>query len=258
MDAHRATTIDLSSPQARADPYPAYAALRREQPVYRDAKRNVFIVSRYADVVGVLRDADGFSTRLASFETTLLGAEPQAHARVRRIVGRGFAAARVKKLTALVEARASDLVERLVGRDGCDLIAALARPLPLLVVAALLGLDQARLPDLARWSRAILNRRNRSTAAAAAKEIRSAREFFASHIAALGRGRGDEHVAPFFAKPAPDEGLTIDELVDVAMLLIVAGTVTTQSLIGSSLLMLVQDQACQARLRVDAQAIPLY
>src|SRR5688572_1620378 len=92
-------TIDVSSPEVQWDPYPAYAELRRNHPVYRDPTTGFWLVSRYADVANVLKDADLFSSKQSSFEHSLLGADAPLHTRVRRAVAPLFTAARLAAFT---------------------------------------------------------------------------------------------------------------------------------------------------------------
>jgi pimeloyl-[acyl-carrier protein] synthase len=260
MDLHSRLAIDLSSPETRQDPYAAYARLRRDCPVYHNAARKVWTVSRYADIARALRDTEAFSSRAASFETVLAGADGHAHARVRRIVGRAFTTARVKELTGLVRSLAGDFVERIAARRECELIGDLALPLPLSVIAAMLSIDRGRFDDLGRWSAAIMRSGNpslsKSDLVACKSLMQECKTFVDHHITQLASSPGDQYRAPFLTGSADKEELTFDEQVEVGMLLIVAGMETTVRLIGNSVLVLLQDPAWQDRLRSDLRLIP--
>src|SRR5216684_5391360 len=143
--------IDLFSPAVRQDPYPAYAELRRKAPVHHDTRRNLWLIGRYADVERVLSESEIFSSRGTSREN-LLGADAPVHTRVRSVVKRAFTSTRITALQGMIRPLAEELTDRTVVRGTCEIIEDLAVPLPLSVVASMLGIDAARLGDLRRWA----------------------------------------------------------------------------------------------------------
>src|SRR5205807_1209995 len=124
------------------DPYPTYDELRKNHRIHYDPVRDLWTVSRYADAVRVLKSPDDFTSALASFESTLLGAEPQAHARVRRLTGRIFTAEQTSALAHFIRTTAQELVNRVSAQGRCELVSALAAPLPIAVIALILGIDR--------------------------------------------------------------------------------------------------------------------
>src|ERR1700716_2064596 len=128
--------IDLFSIQVSQDPYSAYAELRRSGSVAHDERRGLWLVSRYADVARVLAEPEVFSNRGVSIENTLLGADSNAHARVRNIVKQAFTSARIRALEGMIRTIAQDLVDRMAVRAQCELVEDLAARLPMLVIAS--------------------------------------------------------------------------------------------------------------------------
>jgi cytochrome P450 len=254
--------FDLVSPEIRQNPYPVYDELRRNWPVYYDAARKLWVISRYADLIQVLREPEAFSSCLASFNPTLHGADGPDHARVRRVVGRLFSARRVKRLGDLVRSLAHDLVERIAARGQCELIGDLAGPLPQTVVAWMLGIELGRLDDVRRWSAAIMHAGNDSLSdrerRAYFDQACECRTFLMHHLHQLAREPRGEHLAPFLTGIEDDDGLSVSEQVDISMFLMAAGAETTTLLIGNSMLVLLEDPAYQRRLRADARLIPAF
>lgn len=152
-------TFDPFAPRFLADPYPAYAQLRREAPCHHETSRDVWMVTRHADVIAVLRSPSVFSSaqgaglmRVDDPERggILVSTDPPRHTSLRRVVQRAFTD-RIEDLAPRVDA----LVDRAVGAGEIDAIRDLAEPLPVAVTASLLGLQPDDTSSFAGWSDAI-------------------------------------------------------------------------------------------------------
>jgi cytochrome P450 len=252
----RAASVSFSTDKIRQNPYPAYEELRRSAPVSHDSRTGLWFVSRYDDVRRVLTDPSTFSNKNTSAEATLLGADAEAHGRVRNVVKQAFTAARIKALDGSIRSLAHDLVAR-AARGACEIVGEIALPLPLTVVAWMLGIDEARLPDLRRWSEAILRygARGQSGRETEHPDIAECRRFLADHMERAKREPGGGWVTDLLIAQVGPDCLTLAETVDVGFLLVVAGTETTTNLIGNAALLLADDRQRQARLRSDPQSI---
>ncbi len=158
-------------PEVTRDPYPAYAALRREAPIYR-TPLGFLAVSRYADALAILRDPARFSSaamaalvdevKSQSLDMahqggeTLLGTDPPRHTRLRKIVNRAFTPRRIAALEPRIRELARELMAAIPEDRVWDLVSALAVPLPVMVIAEILGVDTARRVDFKRWSEELL------------------------------------------------------------------------------------------------------
>ncbi len=253
----QAAGVNLFTEEVRRNPYPAYEELRRSAPVSHDTRRGLWLVSRYHDVRRVLTDPASFSNKNTSAETTLLGADLEAHARVRNVVKHAFTAARIKALEESVRSLADDLVGRGAARGACEIIGEIATPLPLTVVAWMLGIDQARLPDMRRWSQAILlyGTHGHSGLEPEHPEVAACRRFLADHMKQAKRKPCGGWVTELLVAETGPDCLTLAEMVDIGFLLIVAGTETTTNLIGNAVMLLAADRQRQDRLRSGLQSI---
>jgi cytochrome P450 len=217
-----------TGPPFGQNPYPYYARLRRDSPVFRTpGTAAVYLVSRYAGVSAVLSDPETFSSADSSLTDALIGMDAGAHSRMRRSVQRSFTLARVRELADRVQEIVRDAMQGFATGAPFDVMGALAEPMPLLVIADVLGIDRARLADLRRWSVAIATHDERESAAC--------RAFLEQHFAA--RSMHDD--------------LASAEQAAIGMLLIVAGSETTMNLVGNAALIVARNAALQAWLREE-------
>ena len=156
-------------PAFRDNPYPHYPALLSGAP----RKFNVFIpttlVARYADCLAVLRDPEHFSSRppamLAQLRaefgpfagaTTMLDSDPPVHTRLRRLVTRAFTSRRVKDIEPRIRAIAEELLGRIARKGDFDLMNDFAGPLPVIVIAEMLGVPAEEHTQFKTWSNQII------------------------------------------------------------------------------------------------------
>ena len=148
------------------DPYPAYAAMRERGPVHRSLLAGAWLFTRHADIDAILRDHRRFSSdpRRGTLtprqerllpppdEFTLLFLDPPDHTRLRALVNKAFARRPVAALEPRIRAVLGDLLDRIDDPAGFDLMAAVARPLPIVVVAGMLGVPPEDRDRFALWS----------------------------------------------------------------------------------------------------------
>jgi pimeloyl-[acyl-carrier protein] synthase len=250
---------ELFSEEVRQNPYPAYDELRRAASIPYSRQRKAWLIARYDDVAEVLSDQRRFSTKGTSAETTLLGADLADHARVRGIVKGAFSSTRLSNLGDAVRKLVDDLLDPVVARGKCELIADLAAPLPLTVVAWMLGIDIARRDDLRRWSAAILRegkkRPPQPGRGEIPDEVSQCRSFLADHFRRAESEPTGGWVTDWLAGCGGNERLTLAEMIDIGFLLIVAGTETTTNLIGNATLALTNGSQWQGRILAEPALI---
>ncbi|HYJ79913.1 MAG TPA: cytochrome P450, partial [Longimicrobiaceae bacterium] len=170
--------IDLGSPAFKANPHPAYARLRAEAPVFRSSlgwRRPAWLVARYDDVAALLRDPrfakDPLNARppgrgasgpwvpgfLRPLTRNMLDLDAPDHTRLRALVQKAFTPRLVEELRPRVQELVDDLLSRARRKGEADLIRELALPLPLTVIAELLGVPAADQSRFHRWSDRILS-----------------------------------------------------------------------------------------------------
>lgn len=231
-----------------ADPYPAFAALRETAEVHRHDGLGIAVAVSHAASAAVLRhrglgriwtDAQPLE-RFASFNllhrNSLLENEPPAHTRLRRLIAGAFGRGHVQRLRPMVAELADGMVDRLaagIAADGsADLLEHLAQPLPVAVIAELLGVPAEDGPRLVVLSNSIvkmyeygLAEEERDAAEAAAAE-------FVEYLRELAKRRGAEPGDDIVSDLLRSE-LTEDELVATAVLLLMAGHEATVNVIGN-------------------------
>ena len=228
-----------------ADPYPAFARLRESGEVHRHDELGLAITVSHAASAAVLRhrglgriwtDATPLE-RFTSFNllhrNSLLENEPPAHTRLRRLIAGAFGRGHVQRLAPMVAELANGMVDQLAGKiaaDGeADLLEFLAQPLPVAVIAELLGAPEADRSLLVPWSNAIVKMYEYALPAAEQDAAERAAGEFVAYLRELAeRPLGDDLISDLRRG-----GLTPDELVATAVLLLMAGHEATVNVIGN-------------------------
>ncbi|MFF7365776.1 cytochrome P450 [Streptomyces sp. NPDC008125] len=263
----------LLTPEARQDPYPVYARMRRDDPVHR-SPQGIWYLTRHTDVetaLGDLRlsnDRDrmtraysslGGDLKALSRLTERLGrvmsnTDPPDHARLRKLANKAFTARRVEALRDGVQRIVDRLIDEAVAAGpAMELIEAVASPLPMSVVCELFGIPDEDRPQVKTWfSRfgRLSEDIDKSEAAIDAYE-----EYLAGLIRQRRREPGDDLISALVATQNKDDRLTDSELLSTCFVLITAGDETTTHLIGNGMLALLRHPDQLARLRADPDLI---
>lgn len=268
---------ELYSRAGRADPYPIYARMRREQPLHRFVSPNsrapVWIASRYDDCVSLLRDARLFKddARLTpeqrrrfaaqigtedSLSRHLLRMDGPEHARVRGLVQKAFSSQIVDALRPRIQEIIDELLAGVARAGGMDLIADFAVPLPVTVIAEMLGIPREDRPRFRHWSQVLVATPNTHDGIG---HKRAALGEFATYLQALvAARRGDPQTDLVSALLAAreqarerEERLDERELLGTLFLLLIAGHETTVNLIGNGMLALLTHPEQRRRLVED-------
>jgi cytochrome P450 len=258
---------DLASPAFKANPYPFYARLRAEAPVHRMKLSfwlpTVWVVSRYADVLALLKDdrfSNDFTAKLpwtprATQPLTrhMLNRDPPDHTRLRTLVNKAFTPRVVEQMHGRIQAVCHGLLHAAAARGRMDLVADLALPLPLTIIADLIGVPAEDRHRFARWSKRVAA----ATSGALPDVLRGQPSLFQSvrylrKVIALRRAepRDDLVTALIQAEEAGDR-LDGDEVLGMIALLLLAGYETTINLIASGTLALVQHPDQRARFQAE-------
>jgi len=242
-DFDAATLLDLGDPEVVADPYPHLAAVRDVAPVAWHGGLGTWVATSHAACSQVLRErALGriFQPRQPHVEwetfnwlhaDSILDSEPPKHTRLRRLVQSAFSRGHVARLRPRVAELADGLlegcVERLAGTGRFDVLAGYAEPLPVLVIADLLGWPGADRHLLRLWSQAIVKMYEVSRSAADEDAARTASGEFAAYVESLAAERrshpGDDLLTDLVAVRDGGDRLSTRELVATVVLLLNAG-----------------------------------
>ena len=262
--------MDLTDPGFVSDPYPYFDRARGPAPVWDDGL-GMFLAYRHADADAVLRDrklgrlwtlrwpTEALDDFTLLHVHSMLENEPPVHTRLRRLVAAAFGRSQVERLRARIAVVAGSLADRLDGT--VDLVPAYAEPLPVAVIASLLGVPDADRELLRPWSNAIVKMYEydvppavRVAAEAAAGEYVA---YVRSLIALRRRSPGPDILSDLIALRDTDGSrLSEDELVATAVLLQMAGHEASVNVVGNGVLALLSHPAELARLRADRSLLP--
>ena len=239
---------NLTSKQVRDDPYPHYRELRVRDPVHRLRLINAWALTRYDDVDAVLRDHRRFANVGRDYGyldyVTLLDLDPPDHTRLRSLVAQAFTRRTVAAMEHDIRLIVKELLAAVATRERFDLIQALAYPLPMIVIAKMLGVPAHDLKKFESWSNdvalvvePVLRQRQIRQARKASDALF---EYFEGIIEHRRRAPRDDLISALLAAEDAGDQLTRDELLGTLVLLLVAGNETTRNLIGNGMLALLK------------------
>lgn len=153
--------IDSLDPRFYDDPWEAYRWLRHHSPIHWDAKNELWVISRHADVSHISRNqelysaADGVRPRVAA-PMSIISMDDPEHTRQRRLVSRGFTPAKVRALTDHIRELSNQIIDEVAHKGELDFVEDLAIHVPLIVIAEMMGLDPQQRGHLYKWSDAMM------------------------------------------------------------------------------------------------------
>ncbi|RIK44466.1 MAG: cytochrome P450 [Chloroflexi bacterium] len=278
-------TYDLFGPRFKAQAYTVYAQMRQEMPVYRRANAGgagaTCFITTYDEAVAVLRDARRFVKDVRNTMTPaeraalpdqppllrllsnhMLNLDPPDHTRLRGLVNKAFTARMVDQLQGRVEAVAHELLDRIQPQGQADLIDAFALPLPIIVIADLLGIPTRDRNRFRTWSNALVapsadEARNAKKLAKSRQLMQDFIDYLRAVFAARRSRPCDDLVTSLLHAEEAGDVLSEEELFSMILLLVVVGHETTVNLIGNGTLALLQHPAAAAQLRGDPALLPL-
>lgn len=261
-------------PSHRRDPYPQYHSLRSRAPVYLHPRFGVWFLSRYEDVVALLRDPRFIAnrTRSAAFqrrdpfaglpaelregiEKSLLMTDAPDHTRMRNLVNKAFTPRVVERLRPRVEELVDEQLERVARAGEMELLADLAYPLPVTVIAELMGVPTEDRVKFKEWSVALRVLVDPiATMGGIEPAIRAYEEmsaYFREQFAERRDSPRDDLMTALVAAEEGGERLDEVELLALCALILGAGHETTTNLIGNSVLALLRNPGERKRLQDD-------
>jgi cytochrome P450 len=268
----------LFNPQTLADPYPVYQQLRTEDPVHSDEANGRWLLFRYADIVAVLRNPSVSSNRAPAMQRwvppgmrqlfeyrsdSMINCDAPKHNRLRLLVNKAFTTRAVEAMTANIQRLVDGFLDAVEPRGRMDVIADLAYPLPVTVIAEMLGVPPEDRDRFKHWSDQLAVTANGNPSGLQPKDYRRIAQcyeelsaYFAEVVARRrAQPRNDLLSALAQAEEAGDR-LNESELYANATLLLVAGHETTTNLIGNGTLALLRHPDQWQRLKADPSLVP--
>ncbi|KKK80601.1 hypothetical protein LCGC14_2821850, partial [marine sediment metagenome] len=255
------------TPEIHANPYPVYSRLRAEDPVHWSPLMEAWILTRYDDVTAVLTDSRfSANRRLARSRfaqealrreeefgplgrsQTMLTSDPPQHTRLRGLVSKAFTPRTVESLRPRIQDIVDNLLDAVRGSGHLDLIRDLAYPLPVIVIAEMLGIHPEHRDQFKRWSDEIVATLDGTfntpeVLERARKSVSELADYFRGVIEQRRRQPQQDLISGLIAAEEGGHILNEDEMLATARLLLVAGNETTTNLIGNGMLALMRNPA---------------
>jgi len=267
----------LLDPEVLANPYPLYHRLRNEDPVHWDPFLHEWVVTRYTDVIRVLHEFSATCTptpeQLNAMGLSALNPIGQvmikqmlfmdapAHTRLRGLASQAFAPHRVELLRAHIQEITDDLLEAVLPGGSMDVIAALAEPLPCIVMAEMLGVPVEDHTQLKAWSQDFAEmlgnfQYNPDRAPRILKSVNEMIRYFSSAISEQRARPRSGLVSALVNAEVQGDRLSEEEVVANCILTMVGGQETTTNLIGNGVLSLLRNPDQLQQLRDDLSLVP--
>ena len=252
----------------RRDPFPLFAQARREHPVYRHPEFPIVSVFRYADIQAILRDTQAWSNRFPpppGFdpaqipEPSMLGQDPPEHDRLRALVNQAFTPRIIRRLEPRMYEIATELFDRALEHGEVDFVAALTYPLPVIVIAEIIGVPAADREQFKLWSDAAVADLGTGLFVPPTPDrvqrIGTLLDEMGVYFSALAEERRrqprEDLITGLVQAEVEGSKLTHEEMLRMLVLILVAGNETTTSLIGNIVLELLAHPEALAQLRAD-------
>jgi cytochrome P450 len=252
---NRAKTADWLSQEFLADPYPHYKALRESDPVHFDEARGSWLLFRYADVEPALRDNERFSAE-QDLGGSMLVTDPPDHTRLRTLVSKAFTARTVAQLAPRIQHLVDELLDAAEARGEMDAIADFAYPLPITVIAEMLGVEPERRDFFRAASQKIAVAMGPITDPETAFRAMDGRNellaYFEELIPKRKADPRDDVLSALVQAEDRGDSLTHGELLGMLLLLLVGGHETTVNLIANGLLALLRNPDQLELLRTES------
>jgi cytochrome P450 family 142 subfamily A polypeptide 1 len=258
--------VDLMSGEFFAgDPYPAFAEMRRNAPVYHDEANDIWGVARYQDVKTLGIDHETFSNAEGTRPKfmplpMMIDTDPPDHTKRRKLVNAGFLPRRVAAMEANIGRVCDELIDAVIEQGSCDFVRDLAAPLPLIVIGDMLGVAPEDRGQLLRWSDDMLRSQGDPDPAG----LEGATAAFAEYMAYMQpvfeqrrrTGKDDDLVGILVHAEVDGEGLDDDTLIFETLLILIGGDETTRHVLSGGMLALLEHPEQFAALRRDPSRLP--
>lgn len=238
---------ELSTPEERFNPFRWYRKMREEAPVRWDEERRTWDVFGYEEVKTVLDRKEVFSSRVfrdgkSLFENGLLNLDPPKHTQMRDIVNKAFTPKAMKDWEPRIQAITNELLDDIGGEREIDLVEQLSYPLPVRVIAEMLGVPAKDKRKFKDWSdQAVAGPANNSEEAKNEQHRKQQQvvgelyAYFKEIIELKKQEPADDIISVLLQASVDGQSLTEEEIVGFCILLLVAGNETTTNLITNAI-----------------------
>ncbi|MGA9173635.1 MAG: cytochrome P450 [Thermoactinomyces sp.] len=254
----------LHTNEEKYNPFSWYKRMREKSPVYYDPKQGVWNLFLYEDVNRVLSDKDVFSSKRSEeplpFQS-ITNMDPPDHTRLRSLVSKAFTPKMIADWEPRIRAIATELLDTVSGQKNIDIVEDFSYPLPVMVIAELLGIPTSDRKQFKEWSDALVAGPSSSadiqeTIHRKNNAISELTEYF-SHIIQEKRKNLKGDIISVLIEAEENEGkLTKEELLGFCIILLVAGNETTTNLISNAVYCFLENKTIWKKLQQDPSLIP--
>jgi cytochrome P450 len=257
--------MDIFSDDNRRNPYPLYAEMRSMTPVFKvPPPFDAWMIFDYDGVNRALTDHESFSSCVPAPADWLVFRDPPRHTKLRALIAKAFTPRMITSLEPLIRELSHSLLDQIIDCGAMDLASDFAVPLPMKVIAQMIGIPGADWPKFRAWSDSILQtsyaRGGDDEAKRVMKEFAGVsvamNEYLTTAIAERSQSPRDDLLSQFIAAEVDGQRLTHDEILGFFQLLIVGGQETTANLITNAILSLLENPSQLALLRANMQLLP--
>jgi cytochrome P450 len=263
--------MNLFSDDTRRNPFPLYEQARAFSPLFHEASGDIWMLFDYEGVKRALTDHEAFSSHLASAinhptPQWLVFLDPPRHSKLRALISKAFTPKVVTSLEPKIRQLACELLDKNLSAGEMDLASAFSIPLPMMVIAGMIGIPPEDWPRFNRWSDAILRLsqtvRGMKTEDAASsgedyvKVTAEMREYLPALVESRKTKPQDDLLTKLIEAEVDGVHLTEEELLGFFQLLVVGGQETTTGLINNAIISLVENPDQLQRLRSTPELLP--
>jgi cytochrome P450 len=263
---YREAAMSFFTPEMRRDPYPIYQRMRRDAPVLHYPPTDAWMLFGHDAVKRALTDHETFSSAVSGGTPArwLIFQDPPRHSKLRALVSRAFTSRAVAGLEPRIEQLTAELLDAVVDRGAMDLVGDLAVPLPLMVIARMLGAPVEDWPRFRAWSDAILKLSHTAAGDDDAGDAelgydavtREMERYLDGLLAERRRAPADDLLTRLLQAEVDGERLDDEQILAFFQLLLVAGHETTTNLISNAVICLLDHPAQLARLTAEPRLLP--
>ena len=231
----------FSDPALLDNPYPIYQKWREEMPIWWAEDINAWVLSRYDDVRGVLKDAQLFSSNSMgemqeqAMALPLLTDDPPRHTQLRAIVNKAFTSRTLKQMEVEVAELVEEMLDDIAGQNVVDISASFTIPLPVVIIARLMGIPADRKDDFKRWSDALTGTGEATSLEDRLPDIMAMAEYFQSIIDDRRANPGEDLISIVVQAKVEEDFLVDQDIVGFCIVLLIAGNETTTNLLSNLL-----------------------
>lgn len=257
--------VDLFSDEVRRNPYPLYDQMRSRSPLlYVPPPFDGWLIFDYDGVKRALNDQEWFSSRVPAPRNWFIFFDPPAHSKLRGLISRAFTPKSIAALESHIQELSGQLLERALRQSEFDLAAELSVPLPMKVIARMIGIPPSDWERFKHWSDSMLElsyaRQGGEEAAQAGREfnaVTAEMNEYLTQMIAQRRAKPEEDLLTRLIEAEMDgERLSQDEILGFFQLLLIGGQETTTNLINNAILCFVENPDQLALVRSNPALLP--